>query len=127
MGIPNDKDLLTLLEDAQEVKLLSELNEAAPDQTTKAIVLRSKKRLGRLWNMKLQEIIEGKEREDALILDGSAEPVSSVVRFQKLFLLCSRLTTTTCEHVLGCPQSLMSGDSSFLSNIPRHVIHGARP
>lgn len=85
VGIPNDKDLLTLLEDAQEVKLLSELNEAAPHQITEAIVLRSKKRMGRLWNMKLQEMIEGKEREDALILDGSAESASSVVRFQKLF------------------------------------------
>ncbi len=85
VGIPSVDDLLTLFEDAQEVKTLLYLNDANRTQNIATLVQRSKKRLGRLWNLKLQEIVDIKEREDALIRDGAAEPASSLIRMHKLF------------------------------------------
>lgn len=84
IGIPNADDLLTLIEDAQEVKILAGLNGSNTDQMSEAIVQRSKKRLGRLWNMKLQEMVEANEQGDALIRAGAVAPAPTVLPVQKL-------------------------------------------
>jgi hypothetical protein len=86
VGLPDAEHLLTLLEDAEEVKLLRELNKSNPTQTTAAILQRNEKRLGRMWKIRLQEIVKAKEQEDALNADGAAAPPSSLIRLQKLFL-----------------------------------------
>jgi hypothetical protein len=86
VGLPDAEHLLTLLEDAEEVKLLHELNESNLTQITAAILQRNEKRLDRLWKMRLQTIVKAKDQEDALIADGAAEPPSSLMRLQKLFL-----------------------------------------
>lgn len=62
IGIPNADDLLTLIEDAQEVKTLRELAEANPDQTIDILVERNKTRVERLWNLKIQQLTEIKEQ-----------------------------------------------------------------
>jgi len=85
IGIPSAADLLTLIEDAQEFKTLRELNEATPDQATNAIVQRNKTRLGRLWNMKLQEMIEAKKQDDALVDNAAAQPTPPLHLLYKLF------------------------------------------
>jgi hypothetical protein len=84
IGIPNADDLLTLIEDAQEVKILAGLNGTNTDQMSEAIVQRSKKRLGRHWNMKLREVVEVKEQADALIRAGAVEPAPTVLPMRKL-------------------------------------------
>ena len=91
IGIPSATDLLTLIEDAQEVKTLRELNEATPDQATKAIVQRNKTRLRRLWNMKLQQMIEAKKQDDALV-DNAAAPTTPPLH--QLYKLYSALQPT---------------------------------
>ena len=85
IGIPSADDLLTLIEDAQEVKTLRELNEATPDQATNAIVQRNKTRLGRLWNMKLQQMIEAKKQDDALVDNAAAPPTPPLHLLYKLY------------------------------------------
>ena len=85
-GIPDEDELLTLLEDAQEVKTLLELNDSDPHQITETIVQRSKQRIGRLWNLKLQEFAQTAANARALILEGAATPMSTLIRLQKLFL-----------------------------------------
>ena len=85
-GIPNQDKLLTLLEDAQEVKTLLDFNDSDPSKVTDAIVQRSKQRIGRLWNQKLQHIAQTAARERDLILEGAAAPMPTLVRLQQLFL-----------------------------------------
>lgn len=77
IGIPNADELLTIIEDAQEVKTLGELNDIAPDQTTNALIERNKKRVGRLWNMKFDQLIKAKKQDDVFMDDDAAEPARS--------------------------------------------------
>ena len=67
IGIPNADELLTIIEDAQEVKTLGELNDIAPDQTTNALIERNKKRVGRLWNLKFDQLIKAKKQDDVFM------------------------------------------------------------
>ena len=85
IGIPSADDLLTLIEDAQEVKTLRDLNETTPDQTANAIVQRNEIRLGRLWKMKLQQMVEAKKQDDALVDDAAAPPTRPLHLLYKLF------------------------------------------
>lgn len=106
VGIPSVDDLLTLFEDAQEVKTLHDLNDANRTQNIATLVQRSKKRLGRLWNLKLQEIVEIKEREDAFFRDGAAEPASSLIQMHKLFLALQPTYTYDVQTRFGLSTEL---------------------
>lgn len=86
VGIPSQDKLLSLFEDAQEVKTLLELNQSDPQQVTDAIVQRSTQRIGRRWNLELEKVVQATAREDALILEGAVAPMPTLTRLRQLFL-----------------------------------------
>ena len=86
VGIPSADELTTLVEDAQEAKLLLGSNDTDRWHTTTLLVQRSKERIGRVWNLKLDEVTQAKEKQFALIRDGAVEPPSSLATLRELFI-----------------------------------------
>ena len=98
VGIPSADELTTLVEDAQEAKLLLGSNDTDRWHTTTLLVQRSKERIGRVWNLKLDEVTQAKEKQFALIRDGAVEPPSSLARFESCSLRCKPYSSMTPSY-----------------------------
>lgn len=67
IGVPAPNELLTLIEDGEDVATIQELNRDQPAMVVDQIAARSRDRLSRMWRAALQEVLsvmEG-ERSDA--------------------------------------------------------------
>lgn len=95
IGVPDNEDLITLVEDAEDVRAIRELNPDNPKRVVEEVTLRNEKRLSRLWKTATTELL--KEMDGSLDVD--TDPNFKKASNGRVHRICSALEPTYLADV----------------------------
>ena len=95
IGVPDNEDLITLVEDAEDVRTIRELNPDNPKRVVEEVTLRNEQRLSRLWKTATTELL--KEMDGSLDVD--TDPNFKKASNGRVHRICSALEPTYLADV----------------------------
>ena len=95
IGVPDSEDLITLIEDAEDVRAIRELNPDNPKRVVEEVALRNEPRLSRLWKTATTDLL--KEMDG--ILDVDTDPNFKKASNGRIHRICSALEPTYLADV----------------------------